>query len=574
MSKTKQTILTLVSITFALAQSTVGQGQRSSPATPLRAPQQQTTQARSAAVAAPSADIPGHPSQLKFQTLDYTPPKRDKYRHVLSNGAVAYLVEDHDLPLVNVSVMVRTGSYLEPVGKEGLAALTGGQMRSGGTLGKTAEQFDEAADFLAAFISSGIGGTQGSAGLNCLAKDVDQGLGLLFEMLKSPGFQADRLTLAKSQILQGMERRNDSTDAIEDREWDRLMRGSSHFSTRPSTKASIESISRDDMIGFHKKYYHPGALIFAISGDFKTDEMLAKLESSLRGWPVSKEAVPEVPKPDFAPVAGVYVVNKSDVNQGRVTIGHAGTTRDNPDFHALSIMNDILGGGGFSSRILSRVRSDEGLAYSADSSFSFGVYYPGDFRATFQSKSSTTAQAADLVLEEINRIRTAQVSVEELQRAQNYATEIFPRFFATPAQIAGTFAQDEYTRRPADFWDKYRERVRAVTAADILRVAQKYLQPEQLMVLVVGNIDDITKGNPDRPQHLARQDREDRHDSPHSASGSIDDGISRRRSSIKEENECRQLRCPNRRTPRFKQCTCSSNACARCTTNTQTSSTS
>lgn len=458
---------------------------------------QQTVPAKAAAV----TDIPPHPSQLKFQTLNYTPPKRDQYRHVLSNGAVAYLVEDHDLPLINVSALVRVGSYLEPTGKEGLAALTGSQMRSGGTATKTAEQFDEAADFLAASISSNIGGTQGGANLNCLTKDVDQGLGLYFEMLKSPAFQPDRLALAKSQILQQMERRNDSTEAIEDREWDRLMRGSNHFSTRPSTKASVESITRDDMIAFHKRYYQPNTLIFAVSGDFKTADMIAKLEAKLRDWPASKEAVPEVPKPDFKPVAGVYVINKPDVNQGRVIIGHQGTTRDNPDIYALSIMNDILGGGGFTSRIMSRVRSDEGLAYSAGSGFSFGVYYPGDFQASFQSKSSTAAQAIDLVLEEINRIRTTPVSAEELQRAKNYAAEIFPRFFATAGQIAGTFAQDEYTKRPADYWDKYRDRVRAVTAADVQRVAQKYLQPEQLVVLVVGNVDDISKGNPDRPQH-------------------------------------------------------------------------
>jgi zinc protease len=189
------------------------------------------------------------------------------------------------------------------------------------------------------------------------------------------------------------------------------------------------------------------------------------------------------------------------VNQGRVVIGHLGSMRDNPDSYALTIMNDILGGGGFTSRITSRVRSDEGLAYSAGSGFGFGVYYPGIFRAAFQSKSATTAQALDIVLEEINRMRTTKVSAEELETAKNYAVESFPSFFSTAAQIAGTFAQDEFTKRPADYWDKYRDRVRAVTADDVQRVAQKYLQPDQLVILVVGNIDDITKGNPDRPQH-------------------------------------------------------------------------
>jgi predicted Zn-dependent peptidase len=456
---------------------------------------------RAPATQTQTGGIPAHPRELKYAQLDYAPPKRDKFRHVLSNGAVAYLVEDHDLPLVNVAAIVRTGSYLEPAGKEGLASLTGGQIRAGGTTSKSAEQYDEAADFLAANISSGIGDTQGSATLNCLTKDLDAGLALYFDMLRNPRFQEDRLALAKNQILQGMERRNDDTTSIEAREWSRLMRGDKHFSTKQPTKSSVESITREDLAAFHKQYFQPAGMIFAVSGDFKTEEMLQKLEASMQVWASNKMAVPAVPKPDFTPVAGVYVVNKSDVNQGRVRIGHTGITRDNPDSYAVSIMNDILGGSGFTSRITSRVRSDEGLAYSAGSVFGQGVYYPSDFRAAFQSKSMSTAQAIQIVLEEIDRIRSTKVSDEELQTAKNSAVETFPLAFASAAQIAGTFAQDEYTNRPADYWDKYRERISAVTADEVQRVAQKYLQPDQLVVLVVGNIDDITKGNADKPEY-------------------------------------------------------------------------
>lgn len=451
-------------------------------------------------VAQNQQQIPAHPRELKYQTLSYTPPKREQYRHVLSNGVVAYLVEDHDLPLVTVSAIVRTGSYLDPAGKEGLASLTGAQMRAGGTTSKTAEEFDEASDFLAANISSSIGATQGNASVNLLAKDVDQGLGLYFDMLKNPGFQEDRIKLAKSQILQNMERRNDRTDGIESREWGRLMYGE-HFSTKETTKASIEGVTREDMIAFHQKYYQPAGFIFAVSGDFNAKEMLAKLEAAMKGWPVNKEPVPPVPKPSAVPVAGVYTVHKADVNQGRVSIGHTGSLRSNPDAYALEIMNDILGGGGFTSRIMSRVRSDEGLAYSAGSSFGLGVYYPGVFRAAFQSKNLTTAQAIDIVMEEINRVRATKVSAEELETARNSAIEVFPRIFATAGQVASTFAADEYTKRPADHWSTYRERIAAVTADDVLRVAQKYLQPDKLVVLVVGNIDEISKGNPDKPEH-------------------------------------------------------------------------
>jgi zinc protease len=194
-------------------------------------------------------------------------------------------------------------------------------------------------------------------------------------------------------------------------------------------------------------------------------------------------------------------VNKADVNQGRVSIGHIGAMRDNPDYYALTIMNDILGGGGFTSRITSRVRSDEGLAYSAGSSYGFGIYNPGIFRASFQSKNPTTSQALEIVMEEINRLRTTKVTAEELETAKNFLIEVFPRNFSTAAQIAGNFAQDEFTKRAPDFWTSYRDRVRAVTADDVQRVAQKYLQPDKLVVLVVGNIDEITKGNPDKPQY-------------------------------------------------------------------------
>ncbi|HEV8482121.1 MAG TPA: pitrilysin family protein [Blastocatellia bacterium] len=447
------------------------------------------------------SQIPARPEELKYTTLSYTPPKRDQYRHVLSNGVVAYLVEDHDFPLVNVVVQVRTGTYLDPRGKEGLASATASQIRAGGTTSKTSEQFDEAADFLAASMNSFMGDTSANASLNCLAKEIDKGLALYFEMLRNPGFQADRLALAKSQILQQMERRNDRTDAIENREWTRLIRGDDFYASRVSTKASIEGITRDDMIAFHKKYYHPGGFIFAVSGDFKTTEMIAKLEAAMRGWEAGKEAVPEVPKPTHTPVPGMYAVHKADVNQGRVSIGEISTTRDNPDAYALDIMNDILGGGGFTSRIMSRVRSDEGLAYSAGSGYGLGVYFPGIFRASFQSKSASVVQAAGIVMEEIERIRTTPVSKEELETAVNQAIEVFPRFFASAGQIANTFASDEYTRRPADYWARYRERIKAVTAADVLRVAKQYLHPDKMVILIVGNIDDITKGNPDKPEY-------------------------------------------------------------------------
>ena len=287
----------------------------------------------------PSFQIPAHPRELKFSPLTYEPPKLSQYRRVLSNGVVAYLAEDHDFPLVTVSAIIRTGEYLDPKGKEGLAVMMASQMRAGGTTRLNAEAFDEEAAFLAANISSGMSDTQASASLNCLSKDLDRVLELFSEMLRTPGFQQDRIDLYKNQTIQAMERRNDQTGEIQSREWARLMRGDNHFSTARDTKSSVDSITRQDLLDFHKQYYHPGNFLFAVSGDFNSQAMIAKLEKMLSDWPASKTQVPPVPKPSYVPQPGVYMVNKPDVNQGRVSMGHLGTMRDNPDFYALSIMD-------------------------------------------------------------------------------------------------------------------------------------------------------------------------------------------------------------------------------------------
>jgi zinc protease len=444
--------------------------------------------------------IPSHPTDLSYELLSFTAPVAADHRHELSNGVVGFVVEDHELPLVSINLTIRTGSYLDAPDKFGVASLTGSQMRVGGTTSMSASDFDEQADFLAAQIGSGVGGTSGSANLDCLAKDLDACLNLFFDMLKNPGFDEDRLALAKSQSIQQMERRNDATRSIEGREWARLMRGDIHFSTRSSTRSGIEGITRDDLVAFHRRYYHPGNFIFSVSGDVETTAILAEFERRLADWPVGIEAVPPVPSPAFTPRPGLYLVDKADVNQGRVSIGHLGTTRDNPDRYKLLVMNDILGGGGFSARLLTRIRSDEGLAYSVSSNFGTGVYYDGVFRAGFQSRSETVARATAIVLEEIERIRTEPVEEEELRNSISYFVETFSRNFSTAGSTAGLFANDEYTGRDPTYLAAYRDNIAAVTVNDVLDVAQRYLHPEKLVVLVVGNLGAILTGDLEHPE--------------------------------------------------------------------------
>jgi predicted Zn-dependent peptidase len=454
------------------------------------------------ATPAPAQAIPDSPDKLVFPPLAFQPPVAKDHRVVLKNGMVVYIAEDRALPLVNIALTVRVGSWLEPAGKEGLAGFTGSQMRRGGTKSLTAEALDEKLDFLAAQVSTGIGPTSGSASLNCLTDNLDEALGIFVEMLREPRFQEDRLSLAKEQALQEMKKRNDDSADIEAREWGVLLYGEDHFTNHFTTEASVGGISRDDLVAFHRRHFYPANMIAAVSGSFPRAEMIRKLEAAFAGWAQPRSPVPP-PPPTITPAApGLYRVEK-DVNQGRVSIGLPTVKRDHPDVYALEVMNEILGGSGFTARITKTVRSDEGLAYSAGSGLGLGVWYPGRFRAFFQSKSRSVPYAASLVLGEIRKIREGGVTAEELATIQNSLVQTFPSSFASKAQSMAIFASDEYTKRDPSYWATYRDRIRAVTAADVQRVAREHLVPEKMIVLVVGKQAEIDLGDEKHPVTLA-----------------------------------------------------------------------
>lgn len=446
--------------------------------------------------------LPKHPRDLVFPKLAYDPPDPAAYRRELDSGSVAYLVEDHQLPLVTVAVTLRAGSYQLSPESAGLASFTGGQMRSGGTATRSARDFDEEAAFLATQLSSSIGSTSAQASVNCLKQNLDESLGMFFDMLKNPGFDPERLEIARARSLQGLARRNDRLEGILGREFSRLIRDR-HFSTVQSTQSSVQAISREGMQQLHARSFDPSRMFFSVSGDFDTDDMLRRLNEALaNGWPSDPVKPAEIPAPSHEPKPGVYVVDKTsrEVNQSHVRMGHIGIQRDHPDVFKIGIMNSVLGGGGFTSRIMTRIRSDEGLAYSAYSRYQPGTYYPGTFSAGFQSRNATCAQAAAILVEEIERMQQGKVTPLELDTAKNYLVEIFPRFFATAGQVAGTFASDEFTGREKDYWKTYRERIGDVSDDDVLDAAQAHLRPDKLVALVVGDKAAVLAGNPDRPE--------------------------------------------------------------------------
>jgi len=450
--------------------------------------------------------IPDRPEKLAFKPIVYSPPKAGDHRIKLPNGISAYLVEDPTgQPLVNIRVLIKGGSYQDPPGKEGATHLMGEILDSGGTRNLTADALAEELETLAARVSSTMDATSGYLQMNVLEKDTRKGMELFRDMLAHPAFQQDRLDLAKKQLRQGIERRNDDTTAIEQYQRGYLLRGEAHYTNRPVTAASLDAIGRSDLLALHAKLLHPQNLIVAVSGRFERKAMAKLLGETLGAIKAGPEAAPsaKVPAPEHTIPPGIHVCEK-DVNQGRVSILLPGLRRADPDWAAVEVLNFILGGD-FTSRLVMKIRTEEGLAYNVGSRFSPGPFYRGDFVAAFQTKVRTVAYGTRLALAELERIRTSPVTDEELVMAKGALIDRFPGLFSNRAAVASLFAHEEYSAGAPDYFSTYRERVAAVGKADIQRVAQKYLAADKAAILVVGGkADDLEAGDvKDHPGRLS-----------------------------------------------------------------------
>ncbi len=444
-------------------------------------------------------DIPSRPEQLSFPPLQFDVPKPEAFRAQLPGGIPVYMAEDRLLPLVTVQVYFRGGQYLEEKGKEGTAELLEQVWRTGGAGSRTPQELDETLDFLAAQLSTSVGPTYSFVSLNVLSKDLDTGMQLLLDLLSQPRFDEERLARAKEDFLAELKRRNDDAADIETREWRRLVYGEDFWLNRLPTKASVEAIGRGDLVALYQRIANPANCVVAVAGDVSRQQVLAKLKQFFAQWRVKPQAAPPVPQPSYKAKPGVYVVHKADVNQGRVSVGHLGVRRPLPEEFALTVANDILGGSGFTAWMMSRIRSDEGLAYGAYSNYNIGDLFPGTFRAAFQSKSSTVARALQLTLELVTKLRRGEVTEQELTTSKNSFIETFPRNFETKLRTVQLYAQDELLGRSHNYWLRWRDKIRQVGLAAVQAAAEKHMRPEEFVIVVVGNVDEILKGHPDFP---------------------------------------------------------------------------
>jgi zinc protease len=432
-----------------------------------------------------AADTAKHYSDLQFPTLgEVQVPKYTRYK--LDNGMVVYLMEDHELPLVGGTALVRTGDRFEPPQKVGLGSITGQVMRTGGTTVHSGDELNQLLEQRAASVETGIGTTSGSANFSALSRDLDRVFDLFAEVIQKPAFAQDKLDFAKRQAAGQIARRNDDPNAIAGREFQKLIYGETSPYARTVEYATLGKISRDDLVAFYERSFHPETMILGIIGDFDSAKMRSLIQEKFGKWspksPPTKSILPSVSQ---AKQGGVFFVDQPQLTQSYVQIGHLGGQLNSPDYPALDVLNQVMNG--FGGRLFNEVRSRQGLAYSVYSFWSPNFDYPGTFAAGGQTRSDATVPFIKSVRAEIDKLRTKPITPTELAFAKDQVLNSFVFKFQDPGQTLSRLMRYEYFGYPADFLFRYQQGVKTTKIEDVQRVAQKYLQPDKLVTLVVGS---------------------------------------------------------------------------------------
>jgi zinc protease len=397
---------------------------------------------------------------------------------------VVMLQEDHELPLISGFARIRGGSREEPGIKAGLVSIYGQVWRTGGTKARTGDDLDDWLEARAATVETGGGLDSTSISFGCLKEDFADVFTIFTEVLRQPEFREDKIPLAKNQLNTGIARRNDDPNGIATREARRLAYGPQSPYARVVEYATVAAVTRNDLLEWHRTYVHPNNIVFGIVGDFDAKTMEATLRRTLASWPKgapAKKATVAIsdPKP------GVYFVAKEDVNQSYIRMVHLGTTRDNPDYYALEVMNEVFGGSG-SARLFSNIRTKKGLAYAVGGGVGMNFDHPGVFQLTMSTKTESTAAAIDALYEEIDNILKTPATAEELARAKESILNSFVFRFDSKQKVLSERMLYEFYGYPLDFLERYRPGIEKVAAEDVARVARKYIHREKVALLVVG----------------------------------------------------------------------------------------
>lgn len=408
------------------------------------------------------------------------------HRFTMPNGLTVLVVEQHALPIVQIQALVKTGSVQDPPAKAGLANLTAGLLDEG-TMTRSATQLAEQIEFVGGVLDIKAGHDFTTAAARVLAKDADLGFELLADILQRPSFPEPELERVKKLILGEIAAQKDDPAAVAGKAFSQLVFNGHPYSWPVNgTEETLSAISRADVQAFHAREYLPNQTILAIVGDVTVEQARSLMAKHFGAW--QKGPTPErtaaVPAAIEKPV--VQLIDK-ELTQTTLVLGHVGISRTNPDYYAVTVMNYILGAGGFSSRLMDSIRDRQGLAYGVVSQFEPRAA-PGPFLVSLQTRNATANQALAGVLKELHGMKTAPVSSRELAEAKSYLIGSFPMRFDTTQKLADVLCQIEFFGLGLEYFSHYPKQIEQVTAEDVLRVAKQYLHPNRYALVAVGKM--------------------------------------------------------------------------------------
>ena len=431
------------------------------------------------AAAAASAKLP---KKLKFEPIEFKAPEVETFE--LSNGLRGYLIEDHAVPLIDMVIMYRVGFPTEDL--VGINDLAGWAIRNGGSAAYERELIDEELEFVGASIETDAGMHMGEISTNFLTKDADAVLAMYADLIINPAFDQERIDHKKSTMVEELRRKADDPRSLGRREFARLIYQGHPASWEPTVE-SVTNITREDIVEFHSKYVRPGNAVIGIAGDITRDEAVRKLETLLAGWEAGGGQV-DFPEMTYELAPSVNYVYK-EMNQAYIYAGHMSMNSANDDYAYATIMNYILGGGSFTSWITQRIRSDEGLAYSAYSSFRDSPFGYGLFTGSCQTKSDAAMRALSLLIEQIEKMAAQGPSEQEVAEARESLVNRQVFDYESPGRVVRRLVHYDMSGLPLDTLEKRFRLYQKATSEDIRRVAREYLHPDGLTILVIGDQD-------------------------------------------------------------------------------------
>jgi predicted Zn-dependent peptidase len=422
-----------------------------------------------------------HPGTLKYPPLEIKTP--DVIDLQFDNDLEGFLIEDHEVPVVDIVLLVKT--YYPAAEKVGLNGMAGWVIRNGGTETWPSDKLNDELEFLAASVEVNAGGLATYITMDCLKKDLDRVLGIFADLVMNPSFPDDKIEMRRKTMLEEIRRKNDQPRAVSRREFFKLIYEGHPFG-RESTVPTVNAIMRDDLVAFHGNYFHPNNAIIGISGDVTKDEIVTKLNEVFNGWEQVAVQMPAVPEINKDPAPSWNYAYK-DISQAYIMLGHLGINSENPDRCAINIMNFILGGGSFTSWITEEVRNNAGLAYSTGSRYGSNAFARGSFYAYAQTKAEEYHRALQMILDLVDKMREEGPTEEEVQKAIDSYLNSHVFDYESKSQVVRRLVQLKFEGRPLDTPERDIEEYEKLTLEDINRVAKQYLNPDRFVVFVLGD---------------------------------------------------------------------------------------